>query len=244
MSELKKFKLSTGDEIEYLERDRNVWFRVPTVGKLIGQVGRSFSSSVENIPKAYKLFLKEFSHSSKSNGEPFLDVMGVRIFLWRARRNSCALRVWSLFEREVFPKLMPNAAFNCFVPKPKPKFPQTVDELPPDVTAAQLRDLANQVEYRENKRLKRQQQARTCNTGDIGKEFKLTAQMVNTLLEMRGIQTKDGNGLWHLTEAYRNQGLEAYNKQPTYTSMVWTEKGRQFVRRLLLQLKNREISLF
>lgn len=241
MSEMKKIRLSTGDEVGYIERDGKVWFCSTDLQKLAEQKSESVIK-VDRIPPKYVLRLKEFSKRNCGFGLPFLDTMGVRVFLWRARSEFDAIGVLGLFEREVFPKLAPKLALNCFVPKAA-TFPKTVDEIPPDVTAARLRQLANDLETREVEQLKRQQQARTYIVGDIAREFQWSANFLNSLLAERGIQKKDDDKLWHLTEQFEGKGLTDYVKKPQFTMMVWTEKGRQFVRDEVKNFLSREIKL-
>lgn len=81
----------------------------------------------------------------------------------------------------------------------------------------------------------------TYNTNNIAKEFGMSARTLNSILQSKGVQYRQG-GQWLLYHKYQNRG---FTKTHTYaftrldgstgTSIqtVWTEAGRKFIHELL-----------
>ena len=81
----------------------------------------------------------------------------------------------------------------------------------------------------------------TYNTNNIAKEFGMSARTLNSILQSKGVQYRQG-GQWLLYHKYQNRG---FTKTHTYaftrldgstgTSIqtVWTETGRKFIHELL-----------
>lgn len=81
----------------------------------------------------------------------------------------------------------------------------------------------------------------TYNTNNIAKEFGMSAKTLNSILQSKGVQYRQG-GQWLLYHKYQNRG---FTKTHTYaftrldgstgTSIqtVWTETGRKFIHELL-----------
>lgn len=81
----------------------------------------------------------------------------------------------------------------------------------------------------------------TYNTNNIAKEFGMSAKTLNSILQSKGVQYRQG-GQWLLYHKYQNRG---FTKTHTYaftrmdgstgTSIqtVWTEAGRKFIHELL-----------
>ena len=82
---------------------------------------------------------------------------------------------------------------------------------------------------------------------EIGREYRMSGADLNSFLKDRNIIHKE-NGCYHLTKKYQHQDLTEHRYSLRYdrngrrkmkVSLVWTEKGRQFLRELIEKIKRR-----
>ena len=78
----------------------------------------------------------------------------------------------------------------------------------------------------------------TLTVKEIAQDFGKTANWLNKILNTLGIQYKQGSK-WHLYAKYKDLGLvkeiTVYDEEndKNYTRMKWTQKGREFIHKLL-----------
>ena len=84
----------------------------------------------------------------------------------------------------------------------------------------------------------------TCYTmTEVAKSLSMTVQSLQNQLHALHVIYRSPSGIWMLYSPYLNQGFEAYrtktgtdlfeNVDFTYTYLVWTEKGKEFIHGLL-----------
>lgn len=112
----------------------------------------------------------------------------------------------------------------------------------------QIEELLSKIEKKideEKRKNKTKQRYNYYSSGDIAKQYKVSAQKLNKFLESKGILIYIYSGRYKLTSFLENTGLQVNhstftetvydNKNPQKMFNYWTEKGKAFVESIIAE---------